>query len=169
MVLAHFPVRQEVNQKYLNITEKVQSAVDEFRITAGHIHVMVMHTTCALALQEDEPCLINDLFAALYAFAHPAAHYAHDSSARTKNLDPDRKERRNGYAHLWALWMNRQELTIPVRDGKLFLGRWQQILFFDFDTQERIQRRTITVSVIGSPAAVDGADVWPQPKDWETG
>lgn len=148
-----FIVRQGAYRKYENITPEVQKVIDEWNIANGHVHVMVMHTTCSLVIQEDEPCLINsDLFRILEKLAPVEGHYQHDDfSVRTQNLDSKRKERKNGFAHMRALLIGKPEYTIPVRDGKLALGRWQQILFLDFDTRERIQPRTVTVSMIEGP------------------
>ncbi|MBI2039086.1 MAG: YjbQ family protein [Candidatus Niyogibacteria bacterium] len=148
-----FEVRQGAYQKYTNITEDVQKVIDEWDIANGHVHVMVMHTTCTLLIQEAESWMINaDLFRVLEELASAEGHYRHDDlSVRTENLDPNRQERKNGFAHVRAMLVGKPEYTIPVQDGKLFLGRWQRILLLDFDTRERIQSRTVTVSMIENP------------------
>src|SRR3989344_296986 len=125
-------IQQDPKERCVNITSHIQEAVDVMRIHCGWIHVQAMHTTCGLALQEDEPCLFEDFFALLERLAPVSGNYLHDDfTVRTKNLDENRKERKNGYAHLRALLLQ-PILLLRVEDGKLCLGKWKQVLLFDF-------------------------------------
>ena len=146
-----FGTQQNPKERCTNITPQIQQAVDDMKLFNGFIHVQVMHTTCGMALQEDEPCLFEDLFALLEWMAPADGHYKHDDfSVRTKNLDENRKERKNGYAHLRALLLQ-QVLLLRVESGKLCLGTWQQVLLFDFDAVEQFQMRKIYVSAMPQP------------------
>ena len=157
----YFTVRFENEEFYRNITDKVQEVVVNWNLKDGHIHVFVEHTTCAIFLQEDEPCLMKDLLLRLGWIAptsqkkvgerYPDAHsyYRHDDfSVRTKNLG--HKERINGHAHVRASFLDRPWM-LRVRNGKIHLGRWQQLLFFDFDDLEERRERKIVVSIIQAP------------------
>ena len=142
-----FSVQLEGEQRYLNITPTLQGIVEKWGLTEGPIDVSVLHTTCAILVNEEEPCLLNeDLFWFLDQILPPEVSYVHDSKKRTVNLDPDRHERVNGHAHLRALFTN-SSASVPlyIEDGKLALGQWQKVLFFDFDNLEGWRERTIVV------------------------
>jgi secondary thiamine-phosphate synthase enzyme len=53
----------------------------------------------------------------------------------------------NGYAHIRATLM-KPGLAIPIEDGKLVLGTWQQIILIDFDNRER--ERKVMVKIVSS-------------------
>ena len=158
-----FNVTLGKSELYHNITEQIQGIVSGWELQDGHIDVFVEHTTCAVVLQEDEPCLIEDIFDRLdeiapvslrdidssYSLSRAKGHYyRHDNlKIRTVNLDPSRKERINGHAHVRALFFP-QSLVLRIRNGQIHLGRWQQVLFFDFDGLGDRQERTILVSVM---------------------
>jgi len=156
-----FNITLDKNKLYLNITEQIQDIVSGWELQDGHIDVFVEHTTCAVVLQEDEPCLIEDIFDRLDEIASVSSrdidpsnllfrehYYRHDNlKIRTVNLDPSREERINGHAHVRALFFP-QFLVLRIRNGKIHLGRWQQVLFFDFDCLTDSQERTISMSVI---------------------
>lgn len=67
-------------------------------------------------------------------YPDPHSYYKHDDlGVRIKNLDPGRKERINGHAHIRASFLDKSPIPLVICTGKLDLGRWQQVLFFDFD------------------------------------
>jgi secondary thiamine-phosphate synthase enzyme len=152
-----FTVKLQEDEDHLNVTQQVQNIVDDLGLGNGHIYVLVEHTTCALLLQEDEPCLMRDFHRRLNEFAAQSQrgvdkdnvhYYEHDDlDVRTVNLEEGRKERINGHAHIRASLFP-QSLTLHVKEGKLRLGTWQQILFFDFDDLDEWRDRTISVSII---------------------
>lgn len=170
-----FTVRFKERELYRNVTEEIQVIVHDWGMQDGYIHVFVEHTTCTLLLQEDEPCLMQDLFARLDEIApqseglmvrdmiarvnsyHTAdlvrdlrlAYYSHDDpTVRTENLEEGTEERKNGHAHVRASLVGQPFLTLRVKEGKLKLGKWQQILFFDFDDLTERRERTISVDMM---------------------
>jgi thiamine phosphate synthase YjbQ (UPF0047 family) len=135
------------------LTPKLEKLVTDAHITDGRLDVYNQHTTSGIlpeALADVDECrtylsglkllederghhadlkrIIQDLFERM---AHPNAYYAHDDlTKRTQNLTPG--ERRNGWSHLWAAFCA-QELRVPIHDGKLGLGRWQNVFYIDCD------------------------------------
>lgn len=61
MNIESFTVKIKKHKYYLNVTERVQAIVKNLRLQNGHILISQKHTTCALIVQEDKPCLIEDM------------------------------------------------------------------------------------------------------------
>jgi len=153
-----FIVTLEDGEVVRNITDRIQEMVDEWSLERGHIYVFEEHTTCAMLIQECEPCLIcGDLFECLEHIAPVSikntdpgepGYYRHDDlRIRKENLETGGEERVNGHAHLRASLCS-PFIVLRVRDYKLHLGKWQRILFFDFDDLGERRDRTISVSVM---------------------
>jgi len=146
-----FTVTLGEHEENRNITEQVEDILRGWGpvSVSGSLLVFVKHTTCAISVNEKESGLSKDLLNAMARIAPTSSeeyYYEHDDLVvREENLDKDRVERRNGHAHLKALFIGPSE-TIPIIDGKLELGTWQQILFFDFDDLGERQERTISIT-----------------------
>lgn len=151
-------VKLSPEELYRNITDEVQIIVEEWGLKEGVMLMEVRHTTCALIVQEDEPCLIQDLFDRLDAFARRSErgsehlnprYYRHDDfSIRTKNLNDDKcRERINGHAHCRASLFP-SFIILWIINGKIDLGKWQQIIFLDFDDIGERKEREIRLSLI---------------------
>lgn len=116
--------------------EDAQSADDDARSTGGGTPtpgvctVFVSHTTAGVVLNEAEPRLLRDLESFVADLA-PESGWEHD------DLDG------NADAHLRSMLLGR-DVTVPVADGELELGRWQSILLVECDGP---RRRTVTVRV----------------------
>lgn len=123
----------------LDITPQVSRAVRDSGVRQGVAHLFVSGSTAALTTIEYEPGAVSDLKRALDQIAPMDAQYAHNQAWGDGN----------GYAHLRAALL-KPDLCVPVRDGKLGLGTWQQIILMDFDNRPR--KRTVTLAVIPSPA-----------------
>jgi secondary thiamine-phosphate synthase enzyme len=123
-----------------DITDDVIELVRESGVKHGIVCVYSPHTTCSVRVNEFERGFVED-FAALLGRLVPAdAYYAHDDwDRRTENLCPEDLEFRNGHAHCMSMLLGPPGESIPVRDGELCLGRWQRILFLEFD-RERDRR-----------------------------
>ncbi len=90
--------------------------------------------------------LLNNLLGFLITVLRPTGYLKHDDfSIRTENMNPG--ERQNATAHLKAA-MIRESLLWSFSGGKLNLGKWQSMLFWDFDSMGR-DKRQIQVVVIG--------------------
>jgi secondary thiamine-phosphate synthase enzyme len=122
-----------------DLTDEVEKVLRDSSVGAGMVTVFTPSSTSALTTIEYESGALDDLRRALDQIAPPDQEYRHNLRWRDGN----------GHAHLRAALL-KPSITIPIVDGHLTLGTWQQILFIDFDVRSR-QRRMI-VQVIGESA-----------------
>ncbi len=121
----------------VDVTDAVRDALRGLGpVDNGTVVLFHVGSTGALTTIEYEPGLVkHDINAALERIAPAAGHYEHE-----KTWHDD-----NGHAHVRASLLG-PSLTVPVVDGQLALGTWQQIVLIDFDTRPR--RRSIVCQVI---------------------
>ena len=122
-----------------DITEPVSRIVAQSRIRVGIAHVFNVGSTGAVGTIEFEPGLREDLPNILDQLIPPSRDYGHERTWHDGN----------GHSHLQATWLG-PSITVPVRDGALALGTWQQIFHLECDVKAR--ERTIVVSVNGDTA-----------------
>ena len=122
-----------------DLTDQVDQILKKSSVHQGIVTVFTASSTSAITTTEFESGALDDLRRALDEIAPPNRDYRH-------NL---RWGDGNGHAHLRASLM-KPSLTIPISNGRLTLGTWQQILFIDFDIRAR--RRQLIVQVVGDPA-----------------
>ena len=115
----------------VDLTEHLAPFVRQQGIRYGVLAVHTLHTTTAVVINEYEPLLHEDLFRQLERLAPCAGPYAHDDVAR-RVVNRQDAERTNGHAHCRALLLG-NGVTLPIVDGRLLLGRWQRVLFVEFD------------------------------------
>ena len=113
----------------MDLTAAVAEKVEQSRVTAGLLNLFISGSTAALSTIEYESGVVNDLRAAIERLFPRELHYAHDA----------RWGDGNGYAHVRAAFL-KPSLNVPIEDGRLLLGEWQQIVLLDFDNRPR-QRR----------------------------
>ncbi len=121
----------------VDITASVEKAVKDAGIMDGLVTVMVPGSTGAVTTIEFESGAISDLKQALDRIAPLEIEYAHNK----------RWGDGNGFAHVRAALMN-PSVSIPVVNGKLTLGTWQQVAFLDFDNKPRT--RSLVAMVVGT-------------------
>jgi secondary thiamine-phosphate synthase enzyme len=114
----------------------VQAAVEQAGIEQGLVSVFVPGSTAAITTMEYEPGGVHDLKSALERLLPAEGDYEHNRLNRDTN----------SHAHIRAAIVGPSE-TIPVSDGRLELGTWQQVVLIDFD--DRPRRRSVTVQVLG--------------------
>jgi secondary thiamine-phosphate synthase enzyme len=119
-----------------DITREVQQALSDTGVQNGLVTVFTASSTSALTTIEYESGALADLKRALDEIAPPNREYKH-------NL---RWGDGNGHSHLRAALL-KPSLSIPVIDGRMTLGTWQQILFIDFDVRSR--ERQLVIQIIG--------------------
>lgn len=125
------------NSQVIDINEQVKQAVGNSRIREGLACVFAVGSTAAVTTTESEPGLLNHDLKAFYEKLAPAdAYYKHEETWHDDN----------GHAHVRASALG-PSLTVPIVDGRLTLGTWQQIVVIDFDTRPR--RRDVVVQIIG--------------------
>ncbi|MGK7920630.1 MAG: secondary thiamine-phosphate synthase enzyme YjbQ [Trichodesmium sp.] len=125
-----------------NITPQVMDVLTKTGINDGQVIVFSRHTTTALAINENEERLIEDLKVYLRKLAPESDKYLHND-LHLRDVPPD--EPINAHSHLMAMTLNNSEV-IPVVEGKLALGTWQSILFFELDGP---RKRNVLVQVTG--------------------
>ena len=125
-----------------NITPQVETILAETEIKNGRVIVFVRHTTTAVAINEYEVRLLQDIKNHFAAISPADAKYLHND-LHLRNVPPDEPE--NAHSHLIALMLNNSE-TIPIVEGKLALGTYQSILFFELDGA---RKRNILVQITG--------------------
>lgn len=119
----------------INITDKVSEIVKESKVKEGICLVSSPGSTCGLTTIEYEAGVIEDLKRTLERIAPMSEDYAHCQKWGDCN----------GYAHIRSALL-KPFLAMPIEDGKLVLGQWQQLILLDFDNRSR--EREINVKVI---------------------
>ncbi len=119
----------------VDITDGVASVVRTVGMERGLVCVFAVGSTVAITTMEFEPGGIQDLQSLLSDLIPQDSSYEHN------RLNHDT----NAHAHLRAALIGASE-TIPLVDGRMSLGTWQQIVLLDFD--DRPRTRTVTVQVV---------------------
>ncbi|ARV57507.1 secondary thiamine-phosphate synthase enzyme [Nostocales cyanobacterium HT-58-2] len=113
-----------------NITPQIKDFLASTSIKNGHVLVFSRHTTTALSINEYEERLLEDVKVYLRKLAPESDRYLHNDLHLRKNIPPD--EPMNAHSHLMAITLTTSEI-IPIVDGKLGLGTYQSVLFFELD------------------------------------
>lgn len=130
-----FTVHTKGNTGIKDITRQVQNAVYKHNLQNAAVYVYVAGSTVSITNIEYEPGLLKDLPEALEKFAPVDNDYHHDETWHDGN----------GYAHVRASIIGNNTM-VPLIDGALQLGQWQQIVLIDFDNKART--RTVHVQII---------------------
>ena len=138
----------ERRRELIRITGEVQAAVDEAGISEGMALVSAMHITAGVWVNDDEPGLHADTLEWLDKLAPPSWQPRANEVAEALFPDPgDYRHHRggedNGDAHFKNLLVHHQ-VILPVTDGRLDLGPWQQVFYTEFDGR-RSKRMVIKV------------------------
>lgn len=120
----------------VKITDDVAEAVRRTGLRAGTVTIFVPGATGAVTTLEFEPGVVHDVQVTLDQITPPSRHYAHNDNLKDGN----------GHSHVRAGLIG-PSLTVPFVDGALTLGRYQTIVFCDFDTRPR--ERRLIVQVMG--------------------
>ena len=119
-----------------DITEQVSKIVKKSGISVGMVNIFNVGSTGAIGAIEFEPGLQKDLPAILNKLIPPSRDYFHEQTWHDGN----------GHSHLQATWLG-PEITVPISNGKLILGTWQQIFHLECDVKSR--QRQVVVTVYG--------------------
>ncbi len=117
----------------VNITRDVSAIVDGSEIKEGFCLVSAMHITSGIWVNDEESGLKQDVMEWLERLA-PVSDYKHHRTGET-----------NGDAHLKRTLVNHQ-VVLPITNGKLDLGPWEQVFYMEFDGQ---RRKRVIVKILG--------------------
>jgi len=121
-------------REYLNITDQVERVVAASGIHEGMVLVSAMHITAGVYVNDAEPGIIRDLDEWAERLAPSGRDYRHHRTGET-----------NADAHLKSLLIH-HEVIVPITQGKLDFGPWQQIYYAEFDGQ---RRKCVILKAIG--------------------
>jgi thiamine phosphate synthase YjbQ (UPF0047 family) len=140
----------ERRREFVRITEDVADGVRVAGISEGMVLVSAMHITAAVWINDDEPGIQADALEWLDKLAPPS--WSEPANEVAKELLPDPGDYRhhrggedNGDAHLKNLLVHHQ-VIVPVTEGRLDLGPWQQIFYVEFDGR---RRKRLVIKVMG--------------------
>jgi len=116
----------------VDITDQVERALHDSFVESGICLVYSLHTTTGLTINEADSSLINDILNLLQRIAPRGGGYHHDQGDG------------NAHAHLQATLLG-NSVIIPIERGRLAMGTWQRVLFFELDGP---RRRSIFVRIL---------------------
>ena len=122
------------HREYINITDEVEAIVKKSVIQEGMVLVSAMHITAGIYVNDAENGLISDIDKWLEELAPFNMNYNHHYTGET-----------NGDSHLKSLLIG-HEVIVPITNGHLDFGTWQQIYYAEFDGQ---RKKRVIVKVMG--------------------
>ena len=121
-------------REYINITDEVETALKKSGIKEGMALVSAMHITAGVYVNDAENGLIQDIDEWLEGLAPFKSDYRHHRTGED-----------NGDAHLKSMLVH-HEVIIPVTNGKLDFGPWQQVYYAEFDGR---RKKRVIIKIIG--------------------
>lgn len=121
-------------REYINITDTVEEIVRKSGVREGMVLVSAMHITAGVYVNDAESGLIQDIDDWLDKLAPFGPDYRHHRTGED-----------NGDAHLKSLLIH-HEVIVPITEGRMDLGPWQQIYYAEFDGR---RRKRVIVKVMG--------------------
>jgi secondary thiamine-phosphate synthase enzyme len=128
-------VKTTAETDIIDLTPLVEEAVAGWSSLNGAVTLFIPGSTAALTTIEYEQGAVNDLKKAIERMAPEELDYEHN----------ERWGDGNGYSHVRAALIG-PSLHIPVIDGRLTLGTWQQIVLLDFDNRPRERQVILQIS-----------------------
>jgi secondary thiamine-phosphate synthase enzyme len=129
--MAELKVRTDARVALVDVTERVNRAVAATGVKTGLCNLFVPHTTAAIVVSENwDPDVTHDVLMQLERIVPREAGYHHGEG--------------NSQAHILSV-MTSASLGLPVRDGRLALGRWQGVMLAEFDGP---RERSLTITVV---------------------
>jgi secondary thiamine-phosphate synthase enzyme len=122
------------NTDVIDITAEAQRVIEDVGVSVGQMLAFVRGSTAAISTMEFEPGGVHDLRTMLERLIPTRGDYEHN------RLNHDS----NSHAHQRATVVGASE-TVPILDGRLALGTWQQLVLIDFD--DRPRERTVVIQL----------------------
>ncbi len=134
--LNHIFLSTKGDTDIIDITPMVIDCLHSMGITNGLVTIFCPSSTSGITTIEFEPGVVQDLKRVFDELVPKQFDYQHEEAWHDGN----------GHSHIRAALL-KPSLTVPLADGRLTLGTWQQIIYTDFDTHPR--KREIIVQVMG--------------------
>lgn len=122
------------HRDYINLSNEVEEIVRNSGVKEGMVLVSAMHITAGVYVNDAESGIIQDIDEWLEKLAPYNTNYHHHRTGET-----------NGDSHLKSLLIH-HEVIVPITNGRLDFGPWQQIYYAEFDGQ---RRKRVIVKVLG--------------------
>lgn len=135
VITSRLRVSTKGNGDIIDITKMVKEEV-EGKVREGVVFIFSVGSTCCISTIENEPGLIEDFRDIMEELVPRGRDYRHNRAWGEGN----------GHSHIRSTMIG-PSLFVPVTDGRLELGTWQQIVLMDFDTRPRT--REIILKIIG--------------------
>lgn len=120
----------------VNLTPEIERIVSQSGIRNGIVNTFVAGSTGTIITLEHEPGLLKDIPAFLERIAPKKHDYYHEQTWHDGN----------GHSHVRASLLG-PSLTVPIKDGRVIRGTWQQLAFMELDVSHR--NRVLFITVIG--------------------
>lgn len=127
--MTEFEIATNRQAQLLDVTAQVNHVVKQSRVERGLCNIFVPHTTAVIVSENWDPDVTHDLLAHLEKLVPRQAGYRHGEG--------------NAQAHILSVMLG-TSLNLPIEGGQLRLGRWQGVMFAEFDGP---RRRSVVVSV----------------------
>jgi len=132
----------------IDLTDQLKKFVKKNNLTNGLVNVYTTHTTTSIKINEAEDGFFKDLENWFTQKVPTDVKYWHnDLEVRDpKTMCESREECLNGHSHVRQMLLGASSETIPLISGKLSLGQWQRVLFFELD---HARERKVIFSFVG--------------------
>jgi len=131
---AYLTYRTKKRIDIVRITEEIAAAVRDSGVKEGLVLVNPMHITAAIVVNDDEKGLHSDYLRVLEKLAPYCDDYRHNDTGED-----------NAASHIWRQLIGHQ-VVLPITGGRLDLGTWEQVFYFEFDGQ---RDKRVLVKIIG--------------------
>ncbi len=130
----YITIKTKEKIQFIRLTDKVEKIVEESGVKDGLVLINPMHITAAVIVNDDEEGLKKDYITTLERLVPYDGNYRHNDTGED-----------NGAAHIWRQLMAHQ-VVMPITNGQLDLGPWEQIFYCEFDGQ---RNKRILIKIIG--------------------
>ena len=130
-------IRLESGPDIRDITPLLDQLIDDLKVENGNLCATMVGSTGSLTTIEYEPGVVRDLMAAVNRLAPPDLEYEHEKAWHDGN----------GHSHVQAALLG-PSIVLPIRNGRLRLGTWQQAVAINHDNRAR--QRIIETTITGT-------------------
>ena len=130
-------IELKIGPDICDITLELENLINESRIQTGNLFATMVGSTGSITTIEFEPGVVEDLKRAINSLAPPGLEYEHEKAWHDGN----------GHSHVQAALLG-PSIALPVRNGKLRRGTWQQVVAINHDNRART--RNVEVTIIGT-------------------